>query len=464
MTSFADTMVLLVDDEEEVLRSTAQTLELAGFTVFATAKPEDALARIDRDLNGVVLTDVRMPRLDGFAVLRTVMDRDPELPVVMISGHGDIAMAMRAVHDGAYDFLEKPVDPEHLPDVVRRALDHRALVLENRRLRAALAGDGGIDLRILGRSKVTERLRVRVAAIAATNADVLVLGDTGTGKELVARCLHDFSPRRNRNFVAVNCGALPESLIESELFGHEPGAFTGARTRRIGKLEHADGGTLFLDEIESMSPAVQVKLLRVLQERVVERVGSNQPITLDIRVVAATKIDLRRLAEEGGFREDLYYRLAVASLRIPPLRDRREDVPLLFRAFAERAASRLGRPLRPASAAMMARLQECDWPGNVRELRNAAERWALGLDDDGEAAPASIGSSLGTRLAIFERAVIEETLAANDGRIGQTADVLGITRKTLYLKMREYGLNSPRAPTEPAAGTSGASRPSRRSV
>jgi two-component system C4-dicarboxylate transport response regulator DctD len=452
MDSSIEATVVLIEDEDEVLRATAQTLELAGFTVFATEKPEEALERIDRDWNGVVLTDVRMPRLDGFAVLHTLLARDPELAVVMISGHGDIAMAVRAVHEGAYDFLEKPIDPEHLPDIVRRALDHRALVLENRRLRAALAGDDGIDLRILGRSKAIDRLRTRLAAIAATNTDVLVLGDTGTGKELVARCLHDFSSRRSQNFVAINCGALPESLIESELFGHEPGAFTGARSRRIGKIEHANGGTLFLDEIESMSPTVQVKLLRVLQERIVERVGSNQQILLDLRVVAATKVDLRRLAEEGNFREDLYYRLAVATLRVPPLRERREDIPLLFRAFAERAAARLDRALRPLPAGMVARLQEHDWPGNVRELRNAAERWALALDEDPDVETPSAESSLRTRVATFERAAIEEALAAHGGRVGQTATALGITRKTLYLKMREYSLGgsrltSVRAPT-----------------
>ena len=441
--------VLLIDDDAEVLDSSRQTLELEGFPVEATTSPESALARLGPSWPGVVVTDVRMPRLDGFALLDGVRAADPEIPVVMVTGHGDIAMAMRAVREGAYDFIQKPAAPDHLVDVVRRALEHRRLVLENRSLRAQLAG-GGLEARILGRSAAVERLRATVASLADADVDVLLFGETGTGKELVARSLHDGGRRRAGNFVALNCGAMPDSIIESELFGHEAGAFTGAQGRRIGKLEHADGGTLFLDEIESMPLHLQVKLLRVLQERVIERIGGNQPIPLDLRVVAATKVDLLRLSRDGKFREDLYYRLNVVTVPLPPLRERREDVPLLLRHFLDMASARARRPAPAVDAATLARLTAHDWPGNVRELRNAAERMALGLgnglgngpgDGPAGAAPAAAIEPLASQLDRIEKHLIEDALARCGGRVGETADRLGVTRKTLYLKMRHHGLH-----------------------
>ncbi|MBK1840223.1 sigma-54-dependent Fis family transcriptional regulator [Azospirillum sp. YIM B02556] len=441
--------VLLIDDDPEVLDSSRQTLELDGLAVEAVTEAAAALARLGSSWPGIVVTDVRMPGMDGFALLDRVRAADPEIPVVLVTGHGDIAMAMRAVREGAYDFIEKPADPGHLVEVVRRALAHRALVLENRRLRAQLAG-GGSEGRIIGRSLAIERLRAAVANLADAEVDILLFGETGTGKELAARSLHEGGRRRAGNFVALNCGAMPDTIIESELFGHEPGAFTGAQGRRIGKLEFAAGGTLFLDEIESMPMHLQVKLLRVLQERAIERIGGNRTIPLDLRVIAATKVDLLKLAGEGRFREDLYYRLNVVTVPLPSLRERREDVPLLFRHFLDAAAARSRRTVPPLDAATLARLCAHSWPGNVRELRNVAERVALGLGDGlTSAASMVVGAAAGTaeiepladQLDRIERQLIEEALARCGGRVGETAERLGITRKTLYLKMRHHGLS-----------------------
>ncbi|AWB06745.1 Fis family transcriptional regulator (plasmid) [Azospirillum humicireducens] len=442
--------VLLIDDDSEVLDSSRQTLELEGFAVEAVTEPEAGLARLGASWPGVVVTDVRMPGMDGFALLERVRAADAEVPVVLVTGHGDIAMAMRAVREGAYDFIEKPAEPDHLVEVVRRALAHRRLVLENRRLRAQLA-EGGSEGRIIGRSPAIEHLRAAVANLADAEVDVLLFGETGTGKELVARSLHEGGRRRAGNFVALNCGAMPDTIIESELFGHEPGAFTGAQGRRIGKLEYAAGGTLFLDEIESMPMHLQVKLLRVLQERAIERIGGNRTIPLDLRVVAATKVDLLRLAAEGKFREDLYYRLNVVTVPLPPLRERRGDVALLFRHFLDAALARSRRTPPPLDPVLLARLAAHGWPGNVRELRNVAERVALGLGDGlapvgvTAAAAGMTGSAeiepLADRLDRVEKQLIEDALARCGGRVGETAERLGITRKTLYLKMRHHGLS-----------------------
>ena len=439
--------VLLIDDDPEVLDSSRQTLELEGLAVLAVTEAEAALARLGASWPGIVVTDVRMPGMDGFALLDRIRAVDPEVPVVLITGHGDIAMAIRAVREGAYDFIEKPAEPGHLVEVVRRALDHRALVLENRRLRAQLA-DGGLEGRIIGRSPAIERLRAAVANLADAEVDVLLFGETGTGKELVARSLHEAGRRRSGNFVALNCGAMPDSIIESELFGHEPGAFTGAQGRRIGKLEFAAGGTLFLDEIESMPMHLQVKLLRVLQERAIERIGANRTIPLDLRVIAATKVDLLKLSAEGRFREDLYYRLNVVTVPLPPLRERREDVSLLFRHFLDAAATRSRRTAPPLDAATLSRLAAHAWPGNVRELRNVAERVALGLGDGLTPASSALSAAgaveiepLADQIDRIEKQLIEDALARCGGRVGETAERLGITRKTLYLKMRHHGLS-----------------------
>ncbi|MBL6927694.1 MAG: sigma-54-dependent Fis family transcriptional regulator [Rhodospirillales bacterium] len=434
----AQAKVILIDDEKDVLLSSQQTLELEGITVLPFRAAEPALDTISRDWEGVILTDVKMPRMDGMELLRRVKEVDCDLPVILVTGHGDVPMALQAVRDGAYDFIEKPAPPEYLVEVVGRALETRRLVLENRALRQELATISGMDGRIVGGSDGIEGVRKTIANIADTGVDVLISGETGTGKELVARCLHEFSDRRDRQFVALNCGALPETIIESELFGHEAGAFTGAAKKRIGKMEFADGGTLFLDEIESMPFGLQVKLLRVLQERSIERLGGNETVPVDVRVVAATKVDLREAAGKGEFREDLYYRLNVANVDIPPLRERRADIPLLFQHFVQRACKKFGRALPQTQPAQMEELMARPWPGNVRELGNSAERYVLGLADGNDQAAAK---SLAERVGTFERQIIEETLRRNGGQITLSAGELGIPRKKLYLRMQKFGLS-----------------------
>src|SRR5476649_1442395 len=371
--------VIFIEDDELVRRASVQSLQLAGFEVSGFGSVEAASRLIDASFPGVIVSDIRLPGASGLDLLAQCHERAPEVPVILVTGHGDISMAVQAMRDGAYDFIEKPFASERLIEAVRRALERRTLVLENRALRRELAGQSSVAPKIIGRSPAIEQVRKLIANVAPTDASVLINGDTGAGKELIARSLHDLSPRRDKPFIAVNCGALPEQMFESEIFGHEAGAFTGAQKRRIGKLEYAQGGTVFLDEIESMPMALQVKLLRVLQERRLERLGANETVALDCTIVAATKLDLLQLSAQGQFREDLYYRIGVVSIDLPRLRDRRDDIPLLLAHFAADAAARYHRPLPDWSAQQMAQWQAADWPGNVRELRNFAERLVLGI-------------------------------------------------------------------------------------
>jgi two-component system C4-dicarboxylate transport response regulator DctD len=440
--------VILIDDDEEVLDAYAQTLELAGFHVEACSSLMQAREYLRRDSPAVVLSDVKMPARDGFAVLREVHEIDPDVPVILISGHADVAMALNAMRSGAFDFVEKPADPAYVVELLRRASAHRELVLSHRKLKGAVQARA-IEARLIGVSPAMSRLRDLVLSLAQVDTTVMIRGETGTGKELVARCLHEFGPRAKGPFVAINCAALPHSLIESELFGHEPGAFTGAKERRIGKIELADRGTLFLDEIESMPLDAQMRLLRVLQERRLERVGGSKEIPVDIRIVSAAKADLQDLAREGRFREDLAYRLDVVVLHVPTLRERGPgDIELLFRHFHAQAAARLGASAKPPGD-MRAVLVHA-WPGNVRELRNAAERAALGFAPvPGQARDQSAGATrpgtLAERMAAYERHELEAALAR--GRLLQdTAAELGISRKTLYLKLREHGLRTSEGP------------------
>ncbi|QLL12121.1 sigma-54-dependent transcriptional regulator [Pseudomonas chlororaphis] len=431
--------VMLVDDEASIRTAVEQWLSLSGFEVQLFSRAEDCLARLPRDFPGVILSDVRMPGISGLELLKEVQQRDPDLPVILLTGHGDVPMAVEAMRDGAYDFLEKPFSPETLLSSLRRALDKRGLVLENRRLHEQADTREKIDSTLLGVSRALQTLRRQVVDLAALPVNVLIRGETGSGKELVARCLHDFGPRADKPFVALNCAAIPEQLFEAELFGHESGAFTGAQGKRIGKLEYADGGTLFLDEIESMPLAQQVKLLRVLQEQKLERLGSNQSIAVDLRIIAATKPDLLDEARAGRFREDLAYRLNVAQLRLPPLRDRREDIPLLYEHFAHAAAERLGRGVSPLSGAQLSRLLSHDWPGNVRELANVAERQVLGL---GEPEPEAIdpGQSLAAQQEAFEAQCLRAALIRHKGDIKAVLVELQLPRRTFNEKMQRHGL------------------------
>lgn len=442
------TKVVFVDDEKHIRQANRQTLELADLEVTCVDCAEDAMPFLTTDWPGVVICDIRLPKMDGLAFLGHAQKIDRDLPVILITGHGDISTAVKAMRDGAYDFIEKPYSAERLVKTVERALEKRALTIENRTLRRELEAHSMPGPRIIGKTPSMQRLRATINQIANTGADVLILGETGTGKELVARSLHEQSERRVKNFVAVNCGAVSESIIESDLFGHEAGAFTDARERRIGKFEHANGGTILLDEIESMPLRVQVHLLRVLQERSLERMGSNKLIPLDVRVVAASKTDLLKAAEEGTFREDLYYRLNVVYLEIPPLRERREDIPLLFHHFLLVAGHRYQQEVPLPNHAQMNSLMSYSWPGNVRELRNLAERYVLlgsqcgwSLDQLLSGAEKQQKHSLPQQVEDFERSLIEQALVSSNGAIKDVMDTLAIPRKTLYDKMRKYGLD-----------------------
>ncbi len=431
--------VIVVDDEASIRSAVEQWLSLSGFVVQLFSRAEECLAQLPRDFPGVILSDVRMPGMGGLELLSKVQALDADLPLILLTGHGDVPMAVEAMRDGAYDFLEKPFSPETLLGSLRRALDKRRLVLENRALHSQADNRAKLDASLLGVSRGLQTLRRQVLDLAALPVNVLIRGETGSGKELVARCLHDFGPRADKPFVALNCAAIPEQLFEAELFGHESGAFTGAQGKRIGKLEYADGGTLFLDEIESMPLAQQVKLLRVLQEQKLERLGSNQSIRVDLRIIAATKPDLLDEARAGRFREDLAYRLNVAELRLPPLRERREDIPLLFEHFAHSAAERLGRSFPPLSGPQLSRLLNHDWPGNVRELANVAERQVLGL---GEPEPEGIepGQSLAAQQEAFEAHCLRAALTRHKGDIKAVLAELQLPRRTFNEKMQRHGL------------------------
>jgi two-component system response regulator AauR len=434
--------VLIVEDDPHVLLGCQQALALEDIPSQGVASAEAALACIGDDFAGIVVSDIRLPGMDGLELLSQLKARDPSLPIVLITGHGDISMAVGAMRNGAYDFMEKPFSPERLVDVVRRALEQRGLAREVSSLRRQLAERSSLEGRIIGRSPAMHNLRELIANVADTSANVLIEGETGTGKELVARCLHDFSRRQPQPFVALNCGGLPEQLFESEIFGHEANAFTGAGKRRIGKIEHADQGTLFLDEVESMPIPLQIKLLRVLQERTLERLGSNQSIAVDCRLIAATKADLDALSRQNQFRSDLYYRLNVVTLELPPLRERREDILELFQHFLQLAALRFDRESPELDAHTLSSLMSHDWPGNVRELRNVAERYALGLPafkKNGAAAVVSLGFS--EAVEAFERNLLSEALQRTAGNLSQASQELGMAKTTLFDKVKRYGLS-----------------------
>lgn len=440
-------VVFVIDDEEHIRSAIEQTFELRNFEVQSFSQAQPLLNQLSDTWPGVVISDINMPKMDGHQLMAEVKNIDADIPTILLTGFGDISMAVNAMRNGAYDFIEKPFNNDDLVDTVKRALDKRALVLENRQLKIEIETHCSPGPRILGNSPNIVQMRNMLNQVMDAPADILIDGETGTGKELVARYLHDHSIRRDSNFVALNCGAIPENIIESELFGAEKGAYTGADKKRIGKFEYADGGTLFLDEIESTPMALQVKLLRVLEERKVVRLGANEGIALDVRVIAATKVDLLELCEQGLFRQDLYYRLNLVKVDIPPLRERIEDVPLLFLHFARIASARYKKELIPLSQAHKTQLLSYSWPGNVRELRNLAERYIL----LGEAAAFNLNQNtcsnsmhsdmgLTQRVEFFEKFLIEEALASNQGCIKDTMEALNLARKTLYDKMKKYEL------------------------
>jgi two-component system C4-dicarboxylate transport response regulator DctD len=441
--------VLIVDDDAVLRGALAQWLDLSGFATHVADSVDAALAALDAKLYDAVLCDVRMPGRDGIELLDIARERWPGLPLVLLTGHADVPLAVDALKRGAFDFLTKPHDPDRLTATLRNACEQSRLRQRLATVEAELDGEDGVALRLAGRSAAMRHLQNEVRALLGTPLDVLVRGETGSGKEVVARVLHDFGPRRTKPFVAINCAAIPAELIESELFGHEAGTFTGARQTRIGKFEFADGGTVFLDEIESMSAAAQAKLLRVLQERVVERVGANRQIRIDVRVVSASKIDLRAAGECGAFRSDLYYRLAGYEIEIPPLRRRGDDVLMLFARFAGEAATKAARPAQMLSPAEAAQLLGHDWAGNVRELRAVAERFGLGLGlRVGSAAPETIAAGtrppLDVQIEAYERRLITAALEESGGSVARAMEVLGLPRRTLNEKMRRHGIGRPK--------------------
>ncbi|HEX7085151.1 MAG TPA: sigma-54 dependent transcriptional regulator [Vicinamibacterales bacterium] len=447
--------ILIVDDEPGVRSALGGVLRDEGYLVDAVGTAEECLERAARQAPDVIVLDIWLPGMDGLATLARLRERGIDSQVVIISGHGNIESAVRAIKLGAFDFVEKPLSLEKTVLVVRNAIRQRSLEAENRDLRAR------VDRRLtmIGESQAMAQLREQIAMAAPTNGRVLILGDNGTGKELVARTIHALSHRRTGPFVEVNCAAIPEELIESELFGHARGAFTGAVSDRRGKFEAADGGTIFLDEIGDMSLKTQAKVLRVLQEQVVEPVGSRQQIAVDVRVIAATNKDLAAAIRAGEFREDLYFRLNVIPIFVPPLRERREDIPRLAEFFMTGFAQEYGRRPKSFSPEAIDRLQRYDWPGNVRELRNLIERLVImvpgdtiGADDLSflrSAAPAqrTDGEPAGEPLLPlheardrFEREYILRALARQNGNMSRTAEVLGVERSNLYRKMRAFGI------------------------
>jgi len=429
--------VALIEDDTDFRAALAERLEVEDLVVRPYRSAEAALTDIDADFPGVIVTDLRMPGLDGRQLLNRIQGLDPALPVILITGHGDIADAVAAMRDGAYDFVAKPFPFDRLHDSLKRALEKRALVLDNRRL-TALSTEAGLELPLLGESRAIRSLRATIAQIADARMDVLIEGETGVGKEAVARALHSGGRRRLHPFVAVNCGAFPDGLIESEMFGHELGAFAGALRRHVGHVERAHNGSLYLDAVESMPPAVQVKMLRVLEEREVQPIGAQEPRIVDLRVLASSAEDLEAAVADGRVRQDLYYRLNVVRLRIPPLRERREDIPLLFASLLARAPVGADGLVPPITDAVRARLLEHPWPGNIRELSHFAHRFALGLENHGAAGELDCG--LAERVARFENRILRDTLRALEGDVAQTLMQLKIPRKTLYDKLKRHGL------------------------
>ena len=447
--------VLIVDDEAGIRQALKQVLEYEDLEVRVAASGGEAITLYPEFKPHLVFLDVKMAGLDGLETLTRLRDLDPRAQVVMISGHGTIATAVEATQRGAFDFLEKPLDTDRLLLTVRNALAHATLVGENARLREAAES----RYEMVGDSPALRGVRELIAKVGPTAARVLITGENGTGKELVARGLHQASPRRDRAFVEVNCAAIPSELIESELFGHMKGSFTGAFADRAGKFEQADGGTLFLDEIGDMSLSAQSKLLRVLQEGVVTRIGGSKAIQVDVRVLAATNKDLESEIGEGRFREDLLYRLNVVPIEVPPLRDRLEDVPALVTHFAEQLAASAGVPGKTFAPDAVARLQARAWPGNIRELRNAVER-ALILAPGRTVTAADVdrllpvaeagsgGSAEGGRAHTFEtfkqeaeRSFLAQQLKDHDWNVSETARALKMPRSNLYKKIERYGLS-----------------------
>jgi len=446
--------ILVVDDEESIRKTLRMALEYEGYTVTEASSGADALERIEREPSDLVFLDIKMPGMDGLEVLGEIRERTTAPQVIMISGHGTVQTAVQATKLGAFDFIEKPLETERILVAVRNALERKELQEEVGRLRPRFER----HYKMVGTSAAIDRVREAISRSAPTNATVLITGESGTGKELVARAIHKNSNRSRGPFVQVNCAAIPEDLIESELFGHERGSFTGATNKQIGKFEQADRGTIFLDEVGDMSARTQAKVLRVLQEGEVERVGSQSTIKVDVRVIAATNKDLKKEIEEGNFREDLYFRLSVIPIPTPPLRERTEDIEALVEHFVSSFAADDNLRRKHFSPQAMERLLRHDWKGNVRELRNTIERVLIMTPGDsidvsdlpepirfpqegGSSSAAATASTLREFKETSERSFLVRKLRDNGWNISQTAQVIGTPRSNLYKKLEQYKIS-----------------------
>jgi two-component system nitrogen regulation response regulator NtrX len=454
--------ILIVDDEASICQSLSGILADEGHEVIAVTSGEEALRVVEEELPALVLLDIWLPGIDGLEVLKAIKTSHPQVQVLMMSGHGTIETAVKATKLGAFDFIEKPLSLEKVILAVNHALELVRLEEENQLLKQKVTH----EYELTGQSAAIQDLKEMIGIVAPTNAWILIMGENGTGKELVARSIHRQSRRAQKPFIEVNCAAIPEDLIESELFGHEKGSFTGATAKKRGKFDLANEGTIFLDEVADMSLKAQAKVLRILQEKTFERVGGNRLIPTDVRVLAATNKDLEEEMEEGRFRQDLYYRLNVIPLRIPPLRDRREDIPLLVGRFLRDFAAKEGEVEKKVSEEVMAVLMRHNWPGNVRELKNVIERFVIltpanlitrcdvlpffaevGVTGEGEGEPEvrlasdEIADTLRLAKQDFERQYILRKLREFDGNISRTAEAIGLERSNLHKKIRSFGLD-----------------------
>ena len=448
--------LLVVDDEEVQLNSMAGFLRKQGYRVFAASTPAKALELVRENTIDVVLTDFKMPGMSGVELLAAIKEINPEIDVVVMTAFGSIESATEAMKLGAVDYLTKPIDLQQLRLTLHHVLERKQLLSENRQLREQLASKFRFE-GIVSQSAAMEQVLNLAARVANSNATVLITGETGTGKELIARAIHFAGPRKEKPFIPVNCAALPENLLESELFGHEKGAFTGADRQRKGRFELADGGTLFIDEVGEIPPPVQIKLLRVLQERAFERLGGTETLRVDVRVVAATHRDLDEMIRDGRFREDLYYRLNIISIRIPPLRQRREDIPPMVDAFVQRFSQENGKPITGVSREAMDLLMKYDYPGNVRELENIIQQAVvltrsdiITSDDlpprvrepkrDEDAAPEFDHGTFTERVEAFEKSLIRQALQQAGGVQTRAAELLGISERHLRYKLKKLGM------------------------
>lgn len=445
--------ILVIDDEKNIREGLSAALELEGYSVRLAADGREGLAQIEKGDIDLVITDLRMPGISGEEVLARVRGESPGIPVIVLTGHGSIDTAVDAMRNGAYDFLTKPLSLDRLTLIVKRALAGRELEIRHSSLQQELDAKTSFES-IIGKSAEMQRIFQMVRKAADSKASVLITGESGTGKELIANALHNLSPRKDKPFIKVHCAALSESLLESELFGHEKGAFTGAAARKRGRFELANGGTIFLDEIGEINQNVQIKILRVLQDKRFERVGGEETLEVDVRVIAATNRNLEEEILQGRFREDLFYRLNVVHIQVPPLRERKDDIPLMLNAFLDEFNRENNKSITGFDSRSRSALYKYDWPGNIRQLRNCVESAVvmcsgsqISLEDlpptiRGAAEASVIQVPMGITLAEAEKIIIQQNLAANQGNKSKTADVLDIGRKTLHRKLEEYQLEA----------------------